>query len=214
MTEAPVVVLLHGLARSDASMAGLARACAAAGFETCPIDYPSRDHSIADLTAFVTAEIVARHPGRALHAVTHSLGGIVFRHLQDRRLDWQRAVMIAPPNRGSQIAGALVGNPLFRWFYGPAGRELAGSAEHWPAPPCKFAVVAGTRRFAIANPTSWISQRRFGDADNDGTVAVDETRLDGMSGFRTVDATHTTIMNDPEVQRLAIAFLRDGALPG
>ena len=32
-----------------------------------------------------------------------------------------RIVMLAPPNRGSQLAAGMTGNPVFRWFYGPAG---------------------------------------------------------------------------------------------
>jgi hypothetical protein len=46
---------------------------------------------------------------------------------------------------------------------------------------------------------------------NDGTVAVDETKLDGMHAFAAIDATHTWIMNAPEARRLAVAFLRDGS---
>ena len=38
-------------------------------------------------------------------------------------------------------------------------------------------------------------------------------RLDGMSDLREVDATHTTITDDPQVQALTIAFLRDGRMP-
>lgn len=208
------VVLLHGLARSDASMADMARALEAAGFDVASIDYPSRDGSIGALTSYVTDQIVERHPDRELHAVTHSLGGIIFRHLHHPRLRWQRAVMIAPPNQGSQTAATYADRAAFGWFYGPAGRELAGSAAAWPPPPARFAVIAGTRRRALINPTSWVSGRVFAaDQDHDGTVAVDETRLDGMSGFRTVDATHTTIMNDPTVQALTIAFLREGVMP-
>ena len=56
--------------------------------------------------------------------VTHSMGGIILRHLRDPRLTWSRAVMLAPPNQGSRLAAGLVRNPLFRWFYGPAGSEL------------------------------------------------------------------------------------------
>ena len=45
--DEPLVVLLHGLARSHRSMAPLARALARAGFETWTRTYPSRVSSIA-----------------------------------------------------------------------------------------------------------------------------------------------------------------------
>jgi hypothetical protein len=141
------------------------------------------------------------------------MGGIVVRHLQDPRLRWSRIVMLAPPNRGSQLAAGLANNPLFRWFYGPAGRELA-DATSWPEPPGSFAVIAGTRNLALTNVTSWTIGRLFPPGvANDGTVAVDETKLPGMAAFAEVDATHTWIMNAPEVKRLVVAYLRDGAFP-
>jgi len=106
--------------------------------------YPSRKHSLSYLATALTEMIVERAGDRPLHAVTHSMGGVVVRHLHDPRLHWQRIVMLAPPNQGSQIAAGLATNPVFRWFYGPAGAELA-DASRWPAPPAPFAVIAGTR---------------------------------------------------------------------
>ena len=210
--ELPTVVLLHGLARRAGSLAGLGRALAAAGFPVWACDYPSRRRGIAEAAAGLADRLAAELPGRPLAAVTHSLGGIVIRHLGDPRLDWRRIVMLAPPNHGSQVAAAFAGNRLFRWFYGPAGGELA-DPEGWPLPPAPCAVIAGTRRRALGNPTSWVSHRLFAaGTEHDGTVAVDETRLAGAA-FATVDAPHTFIMNDRRARELVLAFLRTGALP-
>jgi triacylglycerol lipase len=208
--SAPLVVLLHGLARREGSMATLGRALQAAGFATWTTTYPSRRMAIAEAARAVADQLVDVAAGRPLHAVTHSLGGILIRHMADPRLAWQRIVMLAPPSQGSSLAAAMADNPLYRWFYGPAGVELRdGSA--WPPPPAPFAVIAGTRRRALANPTSWTLGRRFAsDRDHDGTVAVDEARLPGMSAYAEIDATHTWIMNHPDAHTLVIAFLRDG----
>jgi len=207
----PLVVLLHGLARGRGSMAKLGAVLRAHDFDTWSHTYPSRKHSINYLAGAIT-ELLVEHGPRPLHAVTHSMGGIVVRHLRDPRLDWQRIVMLAPPNQGSQLAAGLVGNPLFRWFYGPAGAELA-DASAWPPPPAPFAVIAGTRSVALTNVTSWTVGRRFPPGTrNDGTVAVDEAKLPGMAAFAEVDATHTWIMNSPVVQRMVIAYLRSGTL--
>ena len=204
----PLVVLLHGLARGQGSMARLGQALRAAGFETWSHTYPSRRHSITYLADALTEQLVALD--RPLHAVTHSMGGVIVRHLRDPRLRWQRIVMLAPPNRGSRLAAGLVRNPLFRWFYGPAATELADSSS-WPAPPASFAVIAGTRSLAWSNPTSWTLGRRFpAGVPNDGTVAVEETRLPGMADFAEVDVTHTWIMNAGFVHQLVLAFLSHG----
>ena len=143
-------------------------------------------------------------------------------------------MLFRSPTRGSQVAAAFAGNRLFSWFYGPAGRELAAPVDRasaarraaarsgqagpleptaWPPPPAPCAIIAGTRRRALVNVTSWVSHRVFArGAEHDGTVAVDEARLPGAA-FATVDANHTLIMNHPRVRELAIGFLRDGAWP-
>jgi alpha-beta hydrolase superfamily lysophospholipase len=206
----PLVVLLHGLARGHGSMAKLGAYLRARGFETWSKTYPSRKHSIAYLASALSDQLVEYAGDRPLCAVTHSMGGIVVRHLRDPRLHWSRIVMLAPPNRGSQLAAGLVRNPLFRWFYGPAGRELA-DATSWPEPPAPFAVIAGTRSVALTNVTSWTVGRRFpAGVSNDGTVAVEETKLPTMAAFAEVDATHTWIMNATEVRRLVVSYLREG----
>ena len=206
----PLVVLLHGLARGHRSMARLGAHLAAHGFDTWSCTYPSRTTPIPEIASALAATIAREAAGRPISAVTHSLGGVVARHLHDSRLSWQRIVMLAPPNRGSRLARELSGHAVFRWFYGPAGRELA-DATGWPAPPAPFAVIAGTRARALTNPTSWTAGRRFPPGvPNDGTVAVDETRLDGMADFAEVDATHTWIMNDARVHGLVVRYLRDG----
>ncbi len=206
----PLVVLLHGLARGHGSMARLGKVLRAEGFETWSRTYPSRKHSISYLAGEVTEWIVEHAGERPVSAVTHSMGGVIVRHLHDPRIHWHRIVMLAPPNHGSQLAAGLVANPVFRWYYGPAGAELADGSR-WPRPPASFAVIAGTRSRALTNVTSWTMGRRFpAGARNDGTVAVDEARLDGMSAFAEVDATHTWIMNAPEVQRLIVDYLREG----
>lgn len=207
----PLVVLLHGLARGHGSMAGLGKFLRASGFDTFGRTYPSRRHSISYLAGEVTDWIVEHAGDRPLCAVTHSMGGVIVRHLHDPRINWHRIVMLAPPNRGSQLAAGLTANAVFRWYYGPAGAELASGA-HWPAPPGAFAVIAGTRGLALGNVTSWTMGRRFPPGvAHDGTVAVEETRLDGMSAFAEVDATHTWIMNDTRTRALTLAYLRTGS---
>ena len=209
----PLVVLLHGLARGHGSMARLDRYLRAHGFDTLARTYPSRRHSLGYLAREVADWIVEHAGDRPVSAVTHSMGGVLVRHVHDSRIRWERIVMLAPPNRGSQLAAALTGNAVFRWYYGPAGSELADGAN-WPEPPAPVAVIAGTRGLALTNPTSWTMGRRFpAGTRHDGTVAVDETRLPTMAAFAEVDATHTWIMNDTRAQQLVLAYLRSGSFP-
>jgi hypothetical protein len=49
---------------------------------------------------------------------------------------------------------------------------------------------------------------------NDGTVAVEETKLDQMAAFAEVDATHTWMMNSEHVRHLVVTYLSEGCFPG
>jgi hypothetical protein len=168
--------------------------------------------SVLDLAGEMVARIQKEAPAPGYHAVTHSMGGILVRHMRGE-LPWSRVVMLAPPNQGTRIGRALKDHPLYRWLYGPAGQDLT-KPETWPPPPSPFAVIAGTKSFSLANPTSWIttSAKLFPpDSPNDGTVSVEETKLPGMAAFAEVDATHTFIMNHERARALTIDFLRCGA---
>ena len=207
----PVVVLLHGLARTHRSMAGLRRTLEAAGYRTWAGTYPSRSGDIAKMAEDTARRIREEAPAERYAAVTHSLGGILVRHMHDL-LPWHRLVMLAPPNQGSRIAQVFAAHPLYRWFYGPAGQSVVDPAT-WPAPPQPFAVIAGTRALSIANPTSWLTRGVAlfpPDQPSDGTVSAAETQHPAMSAYAEVDATHTFIMNHPEVRKRVLEFLRDG----
>ncbi|MEZ4268311.1 MAG: alpha/beta fold hydrolase [Myxococcota bacterium] len=215
MTEKATVVMLHGLARTHRSLAGLERFLKAHGFDTWSHTYPSRRLSIAELADSVAERIEAELPGRPLVAVTHSMGGILVRHMAER-LPWRGVLMLAPPNAGSRVADGLKSNPVFRWYFGPAAQDVA-RADTWPAPPTPCAVIAGTRGASVGNVPSWLlgglGLIPKGEP-HDGTVTVAETRVTPMTAFATVPASHTWIMNHPETRRLVLQFLEQGRFDG
>lgn len=192
-------------------MGSLRRAIEAAGFQTWSRGYPSRKLSVVEAARIVAKQIRDEVGDGPVLAVTHSLGGILVRHMGSL-VAWRGLVMLAPPNGGSRVALRYHAHPLYRWFYGPAGSDICDPSA-WPPPPTPFAVIAGTKSSSLGNPTSWFthSLRLFGpDEPNDGTLLVDETRHPAMAAFATVDASHTWIMNHPETHRLVVEFLRRG----
>jgi pimeloyl-ACP methyl ester carboxylesterase len=203
------VVLLHGLGRSDAMNAALAERLEADGYRVVNVDYPSTQLTPDELgphLAGVVAACCADAP--RLHFVTHSMGGIMVRaYLADTQPpNLGRVVMVAPPNRGSEIVDTL-GSELFRQTLGPTAAELGtapGSLPNrLPAPTYEVGVIAGT---ASVNP---LGSLMVPGAD-DGRVAIERTKLDGMTDFVTVDASHTFIMSADETARQVRSFLRDG----
>jgi triacylglycerol lipase len=207
----PTVLLLHGLARTQRSLDLIRKDLNHAGFPTWSETYPSRKASIE-----VLADEIARHverdlPDRPLVAVTHSMGGIIARHLSTR-LRLQQILMMAPPNQGSSAARALKDNPLFHRVYGPALRNVQHPSD-WPVPDCPVAIIAGTRGPSFGTPHSWLLHALgvFGTmARHDGVITVEETRLAQMADFATVRASHTWIMNHRDTRRMVLDFLAQG----
>lgn len=210
----PTVVFLHGLARTHRSLGRLRRAVDRAGYPTWARSYPSRRLRLEELADWVAAAVREDVGDRELFGVTHSLGGVLVRYLA-QRLPWRGAVMLAPPNRGSRVAAAFKDNPLFRWYFGPAGQQVQRPAG-WPAPPSPFGVIAGTTRVSAVAPPSWLTHALAlfpPDEPSDGTVAVAETRLAGMADFACVAASHAWIANHPDVPALVLGFLEHGRFP-
>lgn len=206
------VVLLHGLARSPASMAPLARSLEDAGYAVCNVGYPSRRHPVEVLARAHVAPAIARcFPDREqpLHFVTHSMGGIVVRQLAASgavpRIG--RVVMLSPPNQGSEVVDALGDWRLFQALNGPAGAQLGTAATLPPAhlgpPSFELGVIAGKRSI------NWGLSLLIPGAD-DGKVAVRRARLAGMRDFRVIACSHPFMPADDEAIAQTLHFLRTG----
>jgi pimeloyl-ACP methyl ester carboxylesterase len=207
----PTVILLHGLARTKRSLDVIRGDLRSAGYPTWAETYRSREAPIEVLASELAGHVERDLPGRPLVAVTHSMGGIVARHMCTQ-LKLKGIVMMAPPNQGSQAARALKDNPLFHRIYGPALRNVQ-HPNTWPVPQCPVAVIAGTRGPSLGTPHSWLLHAMgvFGTmARHDGVISVEETRLEEMADFATVKASHTWIMNHRDTRRMVLDFLTQG----
>ncbi len=205
-----VVVLLHGIGRSNKSMRTLERVLAFDGYQLLNIDYPSRTKDMLSLAKDVYQQIhpVCNQSDITLHFVTHSMGGIVLRELlafyQINNLG--RIVMLAPPNHGSEVADFLKNNWFFKFFYGPAGIQLTTeNAKKYPPLPnhCETGIIAGNKALDLIS--YFILPGK-----NDGKVTIENTKLANMKDHIVIEANHTFIMDNKNVIVQVQTFLKEG----
>jgi hypothetical protein len=93
---------------------------------------------------------------------------------------------------------------LFSVVTGPSGKQLGEGWEelvaHLDTPCCEFGILAGTA--AIPNP--WVT------GNDDGLVAVSETKLPGAADFRVLPSHHGNIRNCDVVGEVTLSFLQHG----
>lgn len=205
------VLLLHGIFRSKDSFGPMTKALRAAGYEAHGVNYPSTRQSLEDHADQVEALLERLEDVRQVSFVTHSMGGIVARVLlarKDRpwrqRIAVNRLVMIGTPNRGAEIATRLDQLPAFRAVAGPSLAQLrVERADELPLPDVPFGIIAGARGDGRGyNPLL--------PDDNDMTVTVSETMLEGAEDSLVVSALHTFIMVHPEVIEATLRYLQTG----
>ena len=207
------VILLHGLCRTSRSMDKMERALAEAGYQVRNVNYPSRTASVQTLADDAVGKAVAdcRRDGTTrIDFVAHSMGGILVRSYLARHPvpELGRVVMLAPPNRGSEVVDKLGWTFAFKWLNGPAGGELGTDIHSVPNQlgPVHYpvGVIAGDRSI------NWINSLLVPGRD-DGKVSIERTRLAGMRDHLVIHASHPFIMKNPEAIRQTIQFLRNGA---
>ena len=202
------VVLIHGLGRTAASMLPLAVAARCRGYRVVNWRYHSNVRTIAENADAFARDVAPRLASApAVHFVTHSLGGIIVRQfLATHALpNLGRVVMLAPPNGGSEVADVLQ-RPLCA--VKPL-RELGTGSGSVPRalPPARFplGVIAGSRSH-IPLFARWMDH-----VPNDGVVAVERTKLAGMTDFVTLHRTHTFLPWAPDAIGQVFCFIETGA---
>ncbi len=189
-------ILIHGMGRTPASMAILARRLRARGLATCALGYSATVEPFAPCVDRLAERIRRLSAGEPFVLVGHSLGAVLSRGALPKIADLplSACVFLAPPQRACRAARFFSSHPLYRWMNGEMGQLLADPAffADLPRPEVRTRVFAGT-----AGPRApWLP---FEGEPNDGILAVEETRARDDDEVIEVPALHTFIMNSRRV---------------
>lgn len=204
------IILLHGLARTKRSMVALQNRLSDFDYEVINIGYPSTKMDIYRLEDYVKQQIDRYKflPGRKVHFVSHSMGGIIVRlYLKKNRFkNPGRVVMVSPPNQGSELAD-FYDSFLIREIFGPSSKQLKTDLSSLPnqlgAVSFELGVIAGDQNI---NPF----YKLFFSSKNDGKVSVKRTGVAGMKDFLVVHRSHQNILFSESVIRQIVHFLENG----
>lgn len=195
------VLLLHGLWMRPASLALLARRLRAEGFEPETIGYST----VRGGPARVIPDLVRSAEQGPCHVVAHSLGGLVALTALETNpaLPVQRVVCLGSPLCGSAAAAGVARLPLVGRTLGRSRDLLRAGCMPWQG-RAEVGMVAGTLAFGLGKFIGRL------DGPSDGTVAVSETRLEGLADHLMVRTSHTGLVLSLLVAQQIAAFLREG----
>lgn len=208
----PLAVLIHGYNGSRNDLMPLARHLSGLGFRTETVALPTFLKGVDDQAQRLNAVVATMGGSGPVLFVAHSMGGLVVRRALADRPQWMArrgtsgAIFIGTPFGGSALArfAAELGvAPLG----GPAVRDLLVPAAEVPLPPPgRWCVIAGGNGGEGWNPLV--------PGDDDGMIAVEETRLAAGEDRILIHAMHVGILRHPTTLEAVERFARGGFCSG
>ena len=207
-----LVVVAHGLGRSDWAMWRLVQRLEEANFNVCTLDYETIGESFDGVLTATRKQIDdCLVNGPRAHFVGHSLGGLVIRsylHENQEKLanvGLGEVVLMGTPNKGSELADHLSGSWLMK-LGGEISRALVtGDTSlgiNLKELDINLGIIAGTKSSRLTNV-------KF-SGPNDGLVSVESAKLKSMNDFIAIEVSHTQMRYDLEVAEQTIHFLKYG----
>lgn len=142
-----------------------------------------------------------------VHFVGHSLGGLVIYRMLERYPEQPpgRVVFLGTPCVASRAAvSAARFAPLAHLMGQWVAEELLQARERRWAQPRELGIVAGTQALGVGQLLAAF------DEDNDGTIAVSETRMPGATDHITLPVSHLGLLMSARVAHETGLFLTQG----
>ena len=211
MTAINTVICVHGIWGQGIEMTLIKRRLERQyGFRVLLFSYPSVRGTLDD-NAERLARFIAEQRLDGAHILGHSLGGIIaLRALANHpEIVPGRVVCIGSPLTGSRVVSVLTGQNWAEPFLGnslPAATVRA-AANEWASQVCEtrdVGIIAGTVPVGVGRLVTTF------DGDNDGSVAVAETRLVGARDHICLKVSHKGMLVSSDVVDQAAAFMQRG----
>ena len=180
------------------------------GFQVRLFSYRSV-HGTLDENAAALARAIDELGVDGVHIVGHSLGGVLALRLLagDAGALPGRVVCLGSPLTGSRAAQFLHAQ---EWAEKIVGRSLPAGVIHeaaneWASHVCEerdVGVIAGNVPLGVGRFLANFEE------DNDGTIAVSETRLEGARDHLVMPVSHKGLLVSRDVADQVAAFLRRG----
>ncbi len=211
MSEAMTVVCLHGVWMPGAIMTLVKRRLESEyQYQAQLFSYPSIRGTL-DENARSLALFIDEHNLDNVHLVGHSLGGVVSLRMLALQPDApvDRVVCLGSPLCGSRAASHLNQTDWGNTILGKSVTEgvVDEAANQWARDVCAsrdIGVIAGTVPVGVGQLLTSF------DGENDGTVAVSETRLPGVKDHICLPVNHKGLVVSNDVIDQAAAFLKRG----
>lgn len=199
------IILLHGLWMRGFALGMLHRRLMEQRFSVHRFDYLSVAATQEHILARLQGRMASYGPG-PVHLVGHSLGGLLaLRACMDAgELPSGRIVCLGSPLKGSAAARAFAA-------WGRGGEVLLGhnrilleeGLECWTGTR-EVGVIAGRMPLGLGAMLGHI------EGEHDGTVAVAETQLPGLTDHCVIETSHTGLLLSAEAADQIGEFLRHG----
>ena len=198
-------MLVHGLWMNGLEMLLLRRRLQKRGYRVYQFRYRTVGRDLKENAERLNNYLNKYVAGETVHWVAHSLGGLVVRRLLADFPGQRpgRVVTLGSPHQGSYVAHRASRSGLLRRLLGSSLPALLGELPRWDGQR-ELGSLAGTLSMGVG----WIF--RGLPRPNDGTVALVETRLEGLSDHLALHLSHFSMLLSSDTAFQVDHFLQHG----
>ncbi|NGN96832.1 cob(I)alamin adenolsyltransferase [Grimontia sp. S25] len=194
------IILLHGLYMHGVAMLPLEKRLESVGHKVLNLSYntvmPDLSGLFRAMDDFIDGDDIA--------IVAHSMGGVITRAYLENGSDMSRCVKtvitLGTPHKGSKVAAFFKDIGIGDFMFQESSRFLMPEQEPtWPKGSTLYS-IAGDMRIGPATVL-------VRDEESDGTVLVEETKIDGMASHEVFPLTHSALIFAKRVSERILEIL-------